>query len=467
MAAVILTLSLPLIPAKAASASDGVITYRAVVIGNTYPGTENELNGPQYCIDSMEDMLKTLKVPYSKVLKLLNPTKKNMEKAVDKVFGEADEDDLTLFYYSGHGAVAAKGSFSSQLYYDGALCLLDKSGKKIEYYAVSELKELFDKYQGKKALILDSCGSGAFIQRQGLSVDDDADNDLHMIRTDAEAEGFSESVAGIFSEGDHAKKDENLPIAMSGEFRDYNYYLMCGAKKGEYSYLIPVKRNGRDYYGGIMTIGLLEGTGYEYMTGWTDSMPADSDLDRRITLKEGYTHAQSVVNELLTEAYGYKQSIVCYPAGSSQVFFDNSEPEPLETVPVYRLYNPNSSEHFLTMDEAERDCLLKFGWKDEGTGFFGYSSGDEEDAVYRLYNNSSGGEHFYTRDASERDALKRIGWSDEGIAWYSSNEDNVTPVIRLYNGSIGRHLFTVDLMEIAMLAVSGWSYEGTPFGSPK
>ena len=60
MAAVLLTLSLPLIPAKAASASDGVVTYRAVVIGNTYPGTENELNGPQYCIDSMEDMLKTL-----------------------------------------------------------------------------------------------------------------------------------------------------------------------------------------------------------------------------------------------------------------------------------------------------------------------------------------------------------------------------------------------------------------------
>ena len=440
------------------------MTYRAVVIGNTYPGTSDALDGPEYCIDSMEDMLKTLNVPYVKVLKLLNATKQNVEKAVDMVFREADGDDLTLFYYAGHGAVAAKGSFSSQLYYDGALCFLDKSGKNIEYYAVSDLKKLFDKYQGKKALVLDCCGSGAFVQRQRLSVDDSTDNELHMIRTDAEVDGFSESVAEVFSEGDHTKKNENLPIAMSGEFRAYDYYLICAAKKGEYSYLIPVKRNGC-YYGGVMTIGLLEGTGYEYMTGWTDSMPADSDLDKRITLKEGSTYAQRVVDELLTGSYGYKQNIVCYPAGSSQVFFDNSKPEVLEPVPIYRLYNPYSAEHFLTKDVAERDYLLKLGWNDEGTGFFGFSSGNEKDAVYRLYN--SAGEHFYTSDVSERDALKRLGWSDEGIGWYSSAEKDETPVYRFYNGSLGRHLFTTNIMEFAMLAISGWDYEGTPFGSPK
>lgn len=467
MVAVLFTLSLPMIPVKAVSASDGVVTYRAVIIGNTYAGTKDELNGPQYCADSMEDMLKTLKVPYAEVTKILNSTKKDMEKAVAKIFSKADGDDLTLFYYSGHGAVAAKDSFSSQQFYDGALCFLDKSGNGIDYYAVSELKVLFDKYKGKKALILDCCGSGAFVQTQGLSVDKSTDNDPHMIRTDAEEEGFLENVAGIFSEGAYAKEDESLPKAMSGEFRDSDYYLICASKKGEYSYLIPVNRNGSHYYGGVMTIGLLEGTGYEYMTGWTDSMPADSDLDSCITLKEGYTYAQKIADELLTERYGYEQKLVCYPSGSKQVFFDNNDPVITEVLPVYRVYNPNSSEHFLTYDEKERDFLLKLGWNDEGTAFSCYSEGKEDNAVYRLYNTGGGGEHFYTSDASERDSLKSIGWSDEGIAWYSSSEKDANPVFRFYNNSLGRHMYTVDFVEFVNLTMSGWNYEGTPFGSPK
>ncbi|MGL9817018.1 MULTISPECIES: hypothetical protein [Enterococcus] len=38
--------------------------------------------------------------------------------------------------------------------------------------------------------------------------------------------------------------------------------------------------------------------------------------------------------------------------------------------------------------------------------------------MYRLYNPNSG-EHFYTANTHERDLLKRVGWSDEGIGWYA------------------------------------------------
>ena len=138
-----------------------------------------------------------------------------------------------------------------------------------------------------------------------------------------------------------------------------------------------------------------------------------------------------------------------------------------EVLPVYRVYNPNSSEHFLTYDEKERDFLLKLGWNDEGTAFSCYSEGKEDNAVYRLYNTGGGGEHFYTSDASERDSLKSIGWSDEGIAWYSSSEKDANPVFRFYNNSLGRHMYTVDFVEFVNLTMSGWNYEGTPFGSPK
>ncbi|HCK87514.1 MAG TPA: hypothetical protein DHW39_01760, partial [Erysipelotrichaceae bacterium] len=48
--------------------------------------------------------------------------------------------------------------------------------------------------------------------------------------------------------------------------------------------------------------------------------------------------------------------------------------------------------------------------------------------MYRLYNPNSG-EHFYTAKAKERDVLASIGWQYEGIGWYAPKESN-TPVYR-------------------------------------
>ena len=33
------------------------------------------------------------------------------------------------------------------------------------------------------------------------------------------------------------------------------------------------------------------------------------------------------------------------------------------SVPMYRLYNPNSGEHFYTAGESERGNLVNLGWK--------------------------------------------------------------------------------------------------------
>lgn len=466
LTAAVLAFSLPSIPAEAASQADGIVTYRAVLIGNTYSGTENELVGTKHSVDSMEDMIKTLKNPYTEVLKAMDGTKSDMQRAVNRVFSKADADDLTLFYYSGHGAVAEKSSYTSEDYYDGALYFLKKNKRDGEYYATEELKQLFDRYQGKKALIIDSCGSGAFVQAQGIDNTESKSEDIHLIRTQTEADGFANSFAEVFSEGSYVPDDEKLPIALSGEFRDLDYYLLCAARKGEYSYQVPVLRDGEYFYGSLMGIGIMEGTGYEFMTGWTDSMPADSDMDKQITLKEIYSYIPKVVNELLTRPYGYKQNTVCYPSNSRQVLFDNQEKEQIKPAPVFRLYNPNTADHFMTMNDNERYSLIFAGWSDEGAKFFCYPEGTEENAVYRLYNRSNG-EHFYTLNAPERDALLKAGWSYEGIAWYSSDGKDTAPVYRLYNPNLGHHLFTTDIGEVTYLLISGWEYEGIAFFSSR
>ena len=44
--------------------------------------------------------------------------------------------------------------------------------------------------------------------------------------------------------------------------------------------------------------------------------------------------------------------------------------EPSNEVKMYRLYNPNSGEHFYTGSSSERDNLTAVGWRDEGTAWY-------------------------------------------------------------------------------------------------
>ena len=75
---------------------------------------------------------------------------------------------------------------------------------------------------------------------------------------------------------------------------------------------------------------------------------------------------------------------------------------------MYRMYDPNSGEHFYTGSEVERDNLVAVGWKYEGVGFtFPLTTGDP---VHRLYDPYSG-EHLYTMDVAEMNKLLAKGWN--------------------------------------------------------
>lgn len=86
--------------------------------------------------------------------------------------------------------------------------------------------------------------------------------------------------------------------------------------------------------------------------------------------------------------------------------------------PVYRLYNPNSGEHFYTLSAYERDDLRKHGWNYESISF--NSAANTGIPVYRVYNPNSGW-HHYTLISYERDSLVKAGWRNEGVAWYAVN----------------------------------------------
>lgn len=84
---------------------------------------------------------------------------------------------------------------------------------------------------------------------------------------------------------------------------------------------------------------------------------------------------------------------------------------------MYRLYNPNSGEHFYTANYNERNYLDAIGWNYEGIGW--YSDDAKTVPLYRQYNpNARSGAHNYTSNKGESDHLVSLGWHDEGIGWY-------------------------------------------------
>ncbi len=125
---------------------------------------------------------------------------------------------------------------------------------------------------------------------------------------------------------------------------------------------------------------------------------------------------------------------------------------------MYRLYNPNSGEHFYTASLGEAKRVAEAGWRWEGIGWVAPASSGTP--VYRLYNPNAG-DHHYTTSAGERDHLVSLGWRYEGIGWYS-DESDALPVYRQYNpnAKAGAHNFTQNRYEDQALARAGWKSEG-------
>ncbi|OJG24865.1 hypothetical protein RR47_GL002221 [Enterococcus columbae DSM 7374 = ATCC 51263] len=126
--------------------------------------------------------------------------------------------------------------------------------------------------------------------------------------------------------------------------------------------------------------------------------------------------------------------------------------------PMYRLYNPNSSEHFYTASTYERDSLVKVGWSDERLGWIAPTTTGAN--VYRLYNPNSG-DHHYTTSLNEKNQLVKIGWRYEGVGWRSDEQKKI-PLYRLYNPNVkvGTHHYTTSLAEKNSLVQLGWRDEG-------
>ena len=95
----------------------------------------------------------------------------------------------------------------------------------------------------------------------------------------------------------------------------------------------------------------------------------------------------------------------------------------VQTIPMYRLFNPHSGEHFYTRDTGERDNLRRIGWNYRRCWLAGApTSGDP---VYRLYNRYNG-EHFLYVGTQKKEivSLNKVG-NMKGSVEYSYKRERM------------------------------------------
>lgn len=202
----------------------------------------------------------------------------------------------------------------------------------------------------------------------------------------------------------------------------------------------------------IASYGLSGGHGISEFTFQADAPEFGTDIFLGITATVYYPAGNETWTEAVRQNYGGNITWVPYGDGAGEL------PAEIETTPMYRLYNPNTGEHFYTGSMEERIVLTVIGWKYEGVAW--NAPVREGEPVYRVFNIESG-DHHYTMSQEEVDVLVDLGWTYEGVAWNSASAENI-PQYRLYNpnAALGSHHYTSSMEERETLVSLGWKYEG-------
>ncbi len=201
--------------------------------------------------------------------------------------------------------------------------------------------------------------------------------------------------------------------------------------------------------GSVVTTAQVSFEGKDFSTTRTDEVAALGHTTELVGAKNPTEYER-----------GYTGDVVCATCGETIKKGEDIATLPIDSEIMYRLYNPNSGEHFYTASLEERSVLIAAGWNDEGVGWVAPTEGDP---VYRLYNPNAG-DHHYTMSAEERDALVEAGWTDEGVGWHSApaGSEVSVPLYRQYNpyATTGTHNYTLSANERDVLVDAGWKDEG-------
>ena len=268
------------------------VVYRAlcVGVGDYIQGSDNDLNAPPYDVDRIGQILQQCKFGTSNTtfsnisyLKDWQATKSNILQNISSTFSGADSNDISYFYFSGHGTLLGNASY---------LCPADMTSFINTAISVDELEAALSTIPGTKIVFLDTCHSGGFIGK--------AVGEIQNYKE--ELEYFNSKIINAFSQAGYKYL---LTTNQYKVLTSCHYYQECME-------LTSVTPGDFDPFG-VFTMGLCEGCGYfgDYL--------ADTNLDTRVSLQEAYLYIKNWVIELdaQTPNINITQDVQVYPQNSS------------------------------------------------------------------------------------------------------------------------------------------------------
>ncbi len=229
--------------------------YRALIVCQTYAGTEKYLEGAAADRDAMKACLGQLDATPYEIRACSDLSAAGILEAVADCFAEADGDDVSLFYYNGHGA--ADGSFVGADAYFSRL-------------SPQALRTALDRVPGRKVVVVDACYSGKIIE---------AGNAPAGQPPETEGAGGPETYVDAFRDDFREERDR------SGDER---YFILTAAQGRQPSYEIPIRFGSAEKVMGIFTYMFCRGCGWNGVTGSPCGMLADTGGDGAVSVREAF-----------------------------------------------------------------------------------------------------------------------------------------------------------------------------------
>ena len=265
------------------SVAQNETVYRALLVGvgDYILGDENDLSAPTYDVNRMAYTLSQCRfgpsdTPFSGIwsLKDHSATKSNILQGIASVFSGADSNDISYFYFSGHGAHLGNTSY---------LCPADLTLSVDSAISVNELENALSAIPGTKVVFIDACNSGGFIGK--------GKGETKISKE--ELEPFNDEIINVFSQA------QSKALLTSNQYKVLTscyYYQECYE-------MLPVE--GEPF--GVFTMALCAGCGYY------GNYPADTNLDNKVCLNEAYLYVKDWVKNYFSDL----QDVQVYPNNST------------------------------------------------------------------------------------------------------------------------------------------------------
>jgi len=274
------------------------IVYRALLVGvgdydnfpDYYPDAveTTDLVSPPHDAERMYYILDHCKfgssnTEFSSIIKLkdLNATKTAILDGIDSTFSGADDNDISYFYFSGHGTYTGDYEISY-------ICPTDVLPTSLDnHISVDVLEIALSAIPGTKIVIFNSCYSGGFIGKGKV------ENDF----TDDSLVAFNNNVINIFS----MSQSKSLLTTTQ-----YKVLTSCHYNQTCFEIISPPHPVDNNPYG-VFTRAFCHGCGYD-----DGIYHADADENTKVSLQEEYLYIVDFVNLYFAGI----QNVQVYPTNS-------------------------------------------------------------------------------------------------------------------------------------------------------